>query len=275
MNRINDKLTTGQFAKLAGVPKHVLFYYDEIGIFKPEVIAENGYRYYAYHQYYAFSVISFFKEMGMSLSEIQDYLDHRSPQHLTDLLAQRRQSLQDHIHRLELSQRYIDRTLANLDTADKSRANTPSISYLPEEWLVQSSPSPTRSRHSFVSEYTQFAQEQNMTFANSIGTITSLEDIKNGNYRNHSYFYFIALDPDTTPNLTSKPEGHYITYYHHGDFETLYRGYDAILEYAQAHHLDLDAYFYEDLLLSEITVSSVDDFVVELSIRILNYPNLD
>ncbi|CAM3439758.1 MerR family transcriptional regulator [Erysipelothrix anatis] len=275
MNRINDKLTTGQFAKLAGVPKHVLFYYDEIGLFQPEVIAENGYRYYAYHQYYAFSVISFFKEMGMSLSDIQNYLDHRSPQHLTDLLAQRRQSLQDQIHHLLLSQRYIDQTLANLDVAANAPANTPCVTYLHEEWLVQSDPSPTRSHRSFVSEYTQFAQEQNITFVNSIGTMTSLEDITNGNYRNHSYFYFIALDPESTPNITSKPEGHYITYYHHGDFDTLYVGYDAILEYAQSRQFELDAYFYEDLLLNEITVSSVDDFVVELSIRILNYPTFD
>ena len=70
-------------------------------------------------------------------------------------------------------------------------------------------------------------------------------------------------------------------YIHNSNWEThtlkiiSYTTHRALLDFAQAHNLDLDAYFYEDLLLSEITVSSVDDFVVELSIRILNYPNLD
>lgn len=30
-------LTTGEFAKLAGVTKHTMFYYDEIGLFSPEI----------------------------------------------------------------------------------------------------------------------------------------------------------------------------------------------------------------------------------------------
>ena len=51
MSTKENKLTTGQFAKLANVEKHVLFYYDEIGLFKPDTYDTNGYRYYAYHQY--------------------------------------------------------------------------------------------------------------------------------------------------------------------------------------------------------------------------------
>lgn len=30
-------ISTGEFAKLAGVTKHTLFYYDEIGLFSPEI----------------------------------------------------------------------------------------------------------------------------------------------------------------------------------------------------------------------------------------------
>ncbi len=39
-------LTTGEFARLAGVTKHTLFHYDNIGLFQPEFTDENGYRYY-------------------------------------------------------------------------------------------------------------------------------------------------------------------------------------------------------------------------------------
>ena len=41
-----DLFTTGEFAGICNVNKQTLFYYDREGIFCPEVIAENGYRYY-------------------------------------------------------------------------------------------------------------------------------------------------------------------------------------------------------------------------------------
>ena len=52
-----NKISTGTFAKLCGVPKKTLLYYDEIGLFQPDHIAENGYRYYSYRQFEVLSVI--------------------------------------------------------------------------------------------------------------------------------------------------------------------------------------------------------------------------
>ena len=41
-------IKTGEFAKLVGVTKHTLFYYDKIGLFSPEIKLENGYRFYSF-----------------------------------------------------------------------------------------------------------------------------------------------------------------------------------------------------------------------------------
>ena len=43
----NLYMTTGEFAALMGVSKHTLFHYDDIGLFSPEYVAENGYRMYS------------------------------------------------------------------------------------------------------------------------------------------------------------------------------------------------------------------------------------
>ena len=43
-------MTTGEFAKLMKISKHTLFHYDEIGLFCPEALGENGYRYYSIYQ---------------------------------------------------------------------------------------------------------------------------------------------------------------------------------------------------------------------------------
>lgn len=73
-------LSTGEFARICGVEKHVLFHYEEIGLFQPVLVLENGYRYYSYHQYDTFVVIRLLRSLGMSLRDIGVYLDQRTPE---------------------------------------------------------------------------------------------------------------------------------------------------------------------------------------------------
>ena len=62
MKENNTKyFSTGEFAKLCKVHKKTLFHYDEIGLFKPEKVMNNGYRYYSVYQLEAFNVISTLK----------------------------------------------------------------------------------------------------------------------------------------------------------------------------------------------------------------------
>lgn len=78
---INRKeyLTTGQFAKLCSVSKHTLFHYNDVEVFIPRYIDENGYRYYHVLQYDTFCTITQLRTIGMSLTEIRKYLKQRSP----------------------------------------------------------------------------------------------------------------------------------------------------------------------------------------------------
>ena len=83
-------LTTGEFARLAGVTKHTLFYYDEIGLFSPEIKTENGYRYYSVSQLDVFDVIYTLKELGVSLDEIREYMENCTPASLLFLFRKRK-----------------------------------------------------------------------------------------------------------------------------------------------------------------------------------------
>ena len=56
---------TGEFAKLCGVNKRTLHYYDEQGIFSPDHVGENHYRYYSARQRYPFIMIRLRRQMGL------------------------------------------------------------------------------------------------------------------------------------------------------------------------------------------------------------------
>lgn len=87
--------TTSEFAKVCGVTKHTLFHYDEIGILKPEIVKENGYRYYSYKQFYTFDIIAVLKGTGTPLNEIKEYIQDQNTLHFLSMLKQKQLQLVD------------------------------------------------------------------------------------------------------------------------------------------------------------------------------------
>ena len=68
---ITMEYTVQQLAKLSGVSKRTLHYYDEIDLLKPKAIRSNGYRIYGSEEVTRLQQILFFKSFGLSLIEIQ------------------------------------------------------------------------------------------------------------------------------------------------------------------------------------------------------------
>lgn len=63
-------MNTREFAKLCGVEKRTLFYYDELGILKPTFIRENNYREYTPEQFCDMDMIKLLQAAGFTLKEI-------------------------------------------------------------------------------------------------------------------------------------------------------------------------------------------------------------
>ena len=78
MYHSNTYYTTAQFAKLHGINKRTLHYYDDIGLFSPKHKGDNQYRYYTESQSIELQFILMLKDLHMSLDEIADYLKHPS-----------------------------------------------------------------------------------------------------------------------------------------------------------------------------------------------------
>lgn len=261
----NNMLTTGEFAKLANIEKHVLFYYDEIDLFKPDFVDKNNYRYYTYHQYYLYIVIAFLKDMGMPLKDIKSYLDNRSSEELSAILLDRLEKINKNIENLNLSQNFIQHTLTNIKTANHAFKDKCIVSWKDEETIIRS---PISQANIFEDDYLKFVHDNKITFVNYVGTITSKENIIKKHYNKYTYLYVVELGKEENTNHYIKEEGHYLSYFHQGNFDTLHKAYESILDYAKNHNYKLENYFYENLLINEITVKSEDEFIIEVSVRI-------
>ena len=64
--------TIGAFSKLAKTNIRTLRFYDEIDLFKPSRVEDNGYRYYSMEDFNKLVRILEFRELGFSINEIKE-----------------------------------------------------------------------------------------------------------------------------------------------------------------------------------------------------------
>lgn len=108
----DNLLSISDMAKLHGLTRPTLLYYDSIGLFSPVFTASNGYRYYSRVQIPLLREICFLKALGISLKEIQGHLNNRTPEAELELLAEQELKIQKEMQelgrkRLALQQRLI------------------------------------------------------------------------------------------------------------------------------------------------------------------------
>lgn len=263
---MQEKLTTGAFAKLVAVPKHVLFYYDEIDLFKPEIIDDNHYRYYSYNQYYVFNVIRLLKNLGMPLKEIKNYLDHKSPHELRKIIATQKHTIEQEIRKLTQAQIFMDYTLSLMDFFQNNPLDTPFLIHMEEEDLFVSDLVKDTSLSSFVQDYANFTKINNIEFSNYVGLIIPPDAIKNNTIKNYTNHFIVHLFKESLETNLIKPSGSYLTYLHTGTFEKIQESYHKIIKYAQEKNLVLTGPFYELSLKHEIMTQNEEDFITQISI---------
>lgn len=84
--------TVKQMANLAGVSVRTLHYYDEIDLFKPTAVGDNGYRYYSDEALFQLQQILLYREMALDLRQIKDIMADEAFD-LVSALQQHRQTL--------------------------------------------------------------------------------------------------------------------------------------------------------------------------------------
>ncbi|WP_139903791.1 MerR family transcriptional regulator, partial [Burkholderia pseudomallei] len=96
--------TVGELAKLNGMNKQTLIYYDNIDLFKPKVVDEsNGYRYYTSDQLEVLDSILVLRELGIPIKEIKDFLIKRDDNKALILLKEQKIKLQSQLKNLKKS----------------------------------------------------------------------------------------------------------------------------------------------------------------------------
>lgn len=270
-NNKQNYFTTGEFAKLVGVTKHTLFHYDKIGIFSPEIKEDNYYRYYSVFQIEVFYVISVLKELNMSLKDIKTYLDKRSPKELICLLEKENRIIDEKINMLLKMKKVIEGKLAitkgifNIDTEKIS------IEKCEEELLVLTecfNLTNEKSLGKSIANHVNYCDENEIYSPHSMGEMIALENIIKGKYDEYNYFYTRVYEGNKNIDIYKKEAGLYLIAYHNKGFCTIDKCYRRIMNFVKENNLKLEGYFYEDVLLDELSVDGYDNYLIKISIKV-------
>lgn len=267
----NEKyLTAGQFANICGVPKHVLFHYDTIGLLHPARTSGNGYRYYSYHQYDTFRAILNLKKMGMSLKDIKVYLEKRTPQLFLNLLDDKFSEVDKEIEKLRSLKRMMQSMKETTLAAVAHNLEDIFVKEYPSQLLLCSSDLENTNSQSFATymlEYIHFCQEHAIFIQESVGSMQRIENVQNEIYTNFSYLY-IKIHRKIKNNLHIRPQGNYLCAWHKGSYATLYRTYKKLFAYANTHTISLGTFAYEEFLIAEIAQKNYDQYITYIMLEI-------
>ncbi|MBC8570904.1 MerR family transcriptional regulator [Zongyangia hominis] len=95
------QLSILEFSRLTGINRDNLRFYDRIGLLKPEIRGENGYRYYTRRQLGSAYLVGSLRLLGVGIEDIRRYSASRTPEEMLNLFAEQESRIQKEIEKLQ------------------------------------------------------------------------------------------------------------------------------------------------------------------------------
>lgn len=268
---LKNYFTTGEFARLCNVKKHTLFHYDQIGILCPEIVMDNGYRYYSHNQLEIFYTISMLKELDMPLADIKRYLDQRSPLAFLELLEQQQKEVTEKIKELQWLERFIRTKMELTQEGLSIPMNQILLENRSEEYLIVTKyegEDEDKAITAAMTEHLNFCHSLDIYSAYAIGGMIPTEGIVSRKGYFYSHFY-TKVNELEFPSAVTRPAGIFAVCCDNQGYRNVEAIADRLLQYAKEHDFQPGPYIYEDVLLDDMSVMGYDQYTVKLSLPLL------
>ncbi|MDO5522247.1 MAG: MerR family transcriptional regulator [bacterium] len=263
-------LSTGEFAKMMNVTKNTLFHYDQMGLFSPELKLENDYRYYYIYQSEELDAILLLKELGMSLTEIKEYLKERTPERMQELLLVQEQQLEEKIKSLKSKKSWIREKRKKIEQLDQVDLHLIQIQHFKERYYIKSSiDTPSEVEYSYqIGELIRKYKEKKGKMAYEISYLQKREAIGTGECLNYMDVALLLSERPTGIEYQVLEEGNFVVAYHSGHWNTIGETYKKMQDYINTENIEVEETFFEISLLDKLMVQEIEEYVTEIFVRI-------
>lgn len=127
-----------EMASLFNVSRQTLIYYDKIGLFKPAVVNDRGYRFYSPTQIPFMRLICMLRDLGLELDEIDRLVSTFDIGEMTDRLRARVDVLDENIAELEAERESVCERLRFYEEAVfwRGREGKPTLRHFDRRYVI-------------------------------------------------------------------------------------------------------------------------------------------
>lgn len=259
--------TTGEFAKMNGVNKRTLHYYHEIGLFSPEVVGENGYRYYTCFQSVELELILMLRRLGLSIEQIQEYIRAPSASSFVQLVAEKKEVIDQAIHQLNEAKDFLQMKSDKLKLGMAAEHGRIERVELPEIRLLLSPPISGRYDEEDFAVASEFSLRLKKVFGlyDNFGSRISVEHLFSHQFQSYDCFFAYGRGEEVKYDAI-RPAGNYLRAFCVGGWKSLEEVYQKILTFAKENSLTLCGYAYEEGL-NEMMLQGNEEYITLITVQ--------
>jgi len=260
--------SVNDFAKFSRTSKDTLLYYDRIGLLSPVSRGENNYRYYSHGQLAIVNVIRTFQELGMSLSEIKELKDDRTPEDIFELYARLIEKINKKIEDWVGARKLLLTLRSSIRHVLDVNEGVITVQFLPAEAIILGDINDySRGRTDYDAlfrfYYSMSEKHPELNFNYPVWGFFSAERIKRGDWTWPDRFYF--YNPE---GHDKRPAALYAIGYTRGGYGQCDELYKRIMAFIEKNGFEICGDAYEEYPLNEICVADHSNYLIRVMVTV-------
>lgn len=273
---MKNKFSIGEMSKLHNTPIKTLRYYDEIGLFKPiEVNKDNGYRYYSTEQFEQLNTINYLKFLGISLKEIESYLESRDIDYFLELLKKEQEITENRIEKLMLIKNRFENRINEIETARKIKElEVVKIKKVQERKIVSLKEQINTEQKLEISlrKLENMANLTSTIMIGRVGLTVSVENIRRDEFYEYNSIFILVEEDLDNKLVKTLEEGEYACIYYRGcDHKESAKYYKIMLVYLEKNNYEIMGDAIEIVIIDQYISNSKEEYLTEIQIPVKKY----
>jgi len=268
---MKDKFLIGELAKIFNISTDTLRHYDKMNLLKPEQDSINSYRYYDISSMFKLSRILFLKNLGISLSEIEDYMKNKNANRLLHMLKKKDEDLDLRIQQLTNLKHKISSKLELFEHA-KTQLGKITISTHDERrgiFIKTVGLEDTTEVKEIFKRSENYLKISSWLVEGQVFTSLPKEDMEKGIF--NQFRYFIEINPENKVEdfqLEILPKNEYACMAVIGPYEDLINHYRTLVDWITDNGYKIAGDSIENNIVDNDYSDSEDEFITEIQIPI-------
>lgn len=260
--------SVNKFAKLSRTTRDTLHHYDKIGLLAPVSRGQNNYRYYSNGQLAVVNVIRTLQELGMSLTEIKEFKDHRVPHRANEMLTHQIRQIDAKIEHWVRARQLLLTLRQSIRSVSDINERTISVQFLPAETIALGEPNDYSGEKNDYDALLSFYQAMSAKYPTldmnyPVWAVHSEKRIKRGEWAWPERYYF--YNPE---GQDKRPAAHYAVGYTRGGYGQSAELYGRLVDYIDRNGFVICGDAYEEYPLNEVCISNETNYLIRVMIAV-------